>query len=108
MYILSAETGKMYSFQSVANLSYQAMLLFKSYMTVNTGPCGFSRMLYLSGLVQLFIKDNLRSFYAIPLLLLVSKVNYGINQSLPTLFWQVEDFSVVFQIVHTAAIFWQM
>lgn len=64
-------------------------------------------MLYLSGLKQQFIKDNLRSSNAIPFLLLVSKVNYGINKSLPKLFWQVEDFSGVFQIVHTAAIFWQ-
>lgn len=63
-------------------------------------------MLYLSGLKQQLIKDNLRSFNAIPLL--VSKINYGIKKSLPKLFWQVEDFSGVFQIVHTAAIFWQM
>lgn len=54
MYVLSAETGKMHSFQSVANSSYQAMLRFKSYMTVNTGPCRFSRMLYLSGLVVIY------------------------------------------------------
>jgi len=65
-------------------------------------------MLCLSGLKQQFTKDNLRSFNAIPLLLLASKVNYGINKSLPKLFWQVEDFSGVFQIVHTAATFWQM
>lgn len=39
MCVLSAETRKLHSFLPVANSSYQATLLFKSYMTVNTGPC---------------------------------------------------------------------
>lgn len=86
-----------------ANSSEQATFLFKSYMTVNAGPCRLLGCFILSGLNQQFKKDNLRSFNAVPLLLLVSEVNYGSDKSLPKPFWQGGGSSVEFQTVHTAA-----
>lgn len=59
------------SFLPGANSSEQATFHFKSYMTVNAGPCRLLGCFILSGLNQQFGKDNLRSFNATPVLLLV-------------------------------------
>lgn len=96
------------SFQPGADSSEQATFLFKSYLTVNAGPCRLLGCFILSGLNQQFRKDNLGSFNAIPVLLLVSEVSYGCDKSLPKPFWQGGGFSGGFQTVHTAATFWQM
>lgn len=105
MWVLCIQSSTL-SFLPGANSSELATFLFKSYMIVNAGPYRLLGCFILSGLNLLFKKDNLRSFNAcVPVLLLVSEVNYGSDKSLPKPFWQGGGFSGEFQTVHTAATF---